>query len=415
MLNHFRKALLAIGSVGLTASLIAGEGLRLEPLKEGELGANRVIEMKITGKRAMPQVHEKQPVSFTFPVTEETQIDTTYVPRLVESRSFTMRISNEDLHQGFVLPTTQSSALVRIDALENASGLQTTDAVYPRDLVLVTPAGKAYSDGAGMNLLASAEELEAVRKNNFSFATSSFRIDPALGSGEIMIYSENVNLDEKRQFVVQVLERDSAFQMNIQSKSDVYLAGQRLAFDMDMLKAGEGVAAEFSAFAVSPSGQQYAAKIDGKRAFLSTDASFEPGLYDLNVTGLANDGDMVVQRTGRTVFQVSLPVARFTGDVDLEQNQDNIRAAFDVQVAQSGRYEVRAILFAANAQGEMKPVSVAHQAAIIDTGVGVLELEFDRASIEALGFVGPFELRDLRLIHQNTLSIVHRQSTALRF
>lgn len=415
MLNHFRKALIAIGSVGFAATLIAGEGHQLMPLKEGELGSNRVIEMKVAGKRAMPTVQETQPVSFTFPVTEDAQIETQYIPYVAQSRGFSMRISNEDLYQGFVLPTTQSGALVRIDALANEKGLETTDAVYPRDLILVTPQGRAFSDGSGMNLLANVEEMEAVRKSGFSFATSSFRISEQLGNGEMMIYSENVNLDEKREFMVQVLERDSQFQMNVQAKSDLYLAGQRLAFEFDMLKANTAIDAQFSAHAISPSGKTYNVEVKGNRAYLNTDASFETGLYDLRVTGLANDGDLTIRRDGTTAFQVSLPVARFTGAVELEDNKEGIRAAFDVEVAQKGRYEVRAILFAADANGEMKPVSVAHQAAVIDTGLGVLELEFDRAALEAQGFVGPFELRDLRLIHQNTMGIVHRQATALRF
>ena len=138
-------------------------------------------------------------------------------------------------------------------------------------------------------------------------------------------------------------------------------------------------------------------------------------MWEVHLTADAEVDGVVVRRNTRTAFQVAVPTARFNGDVDINANRDSVFASLGVDVAEAGRYEARAILFATDKAGEMRPVSVAHQATVIEAGNGILELEFDFASIEAAGLAAPYELRDLRLIHQNSMSILHRQKSAVKF
>ena len=57
--------------------------------------------------------------------------------------------------------------------------------------------------------------------------------------------------------------------------------------------------------------------------------------------------------------------------------------------------------------------AVAHSAAYLAAGHGALELAFDRELVAASGLRAPFEVRDLRLIDQGNMGLLHRQARGL--
>ena len=85
-----------------------------------------------------------------------------------------------------------------------------------------------------------------------------------------------------------------------------------------------------------------------------------------------------------------------------------------MDVAVAGRYEVRAILFGTNAEGKLQPLAIGNTANWMEAGQGALAMTFDRKVISDSGLRAPFAVKDLRLIHQNRMSLLHRQHMAFR-
>lgn len=61
--------------------------------------------------------------------------------------------------------------------------------------------------------------------------------------------------------------------------------------------------------------------------------------------------------------------------------------------------------------GAMAPVAVAHSAAWLEPGAGNIELAHDAALLA--GVRGPYELRDLSLLDQSRVGLLHRQQRGL--
>lgn len=105
-----------------------------------------------------------------------------------------------------------------------------------------------------------------------------------------------------------------------------------------------------------------------------------------------------------------MPQARLDGNVNLLDRADQLVARFGVEVGAAGRYEVRALLYGM-VGGAMAPVAVAHSAAWLEPGAGTIELAYDAALLA--GVRGPYELRDLSLLDQSRVGLLHRQQRGL--
>jgi len=53
---------------------------------------------------------------------------------------------------------------------------------------------------------------------------------------------------------------------------------------------------------------------------------------------------------------------------------------------------------------------VAHSAAWIEAGPATLVLAFDREPLREAGFGAPYEIRDLRLMDQGRMGLLHQQA-----
>ena len=79
----------------------------------------------------------------------------------------------------------------------------------------------------------------------------------------------------------------------------------------------------------------------------------------------------------------------------------------------TGRYEARGVLYATAADGTLRPAGIAHSAAWLEAGTGSVELAFGREVLDGSELGTPFEVRDLRLIDQVSMGLLHRQERAL--
>ena len=84
-----------------------------------------------------------------------------------------------------------------------------------------------------------------------------------------------------------------------------------------------------------------------------------------------------------------------------------------VEVASAGRYAATALLYGRNREGQLQPIAVGQTGDQLGPGRRALALRFDAATIAGAGLSGPFELRDVRVVDQGRMFVVHRQARGL--
>jgi len=118
-------------------------------------------------------------------------------------------------------------------------------------------------------------------------------------------------------------------------------------------------------------------------------------------------------RSVRVPFAVAAPTARLTGEADVVSVGEavvGLRIELLVEVSVAGRYEVRGVLWGTAADGARKPLAAVHAGDWIEPGRAVLAIEVPRDQLGAGDLGAPWELRDLRLLDQGRMGLLHRQA-----
>jgi hypothetical protein len=341
-------------------------------------------------------------------------------PFLAQSKETWFTASADELAQGVAVNTTAPRALVRIQAL-SAVGPREALAIHPQSMTLVDKNGRAYDDGAGMEMLVSADKL-AKADVPFAPGTSAFRMHPSLGAGSFKLRVNGASGSDR--YLVNVVEPDSPYALTMQSGALHYLHGQQLVLTAALQdgSAGGGTAApkrgvdKFDATVVSPAGRRFpvsfkAGKDGALRAALSLDADEAPipGLWEVQAEANTVVKGQAVRRSVRLAFPVAMPVARLTHAVALQAGA-GVNLNVGVEAAAAGRYEVRGMLYG-TVKGALVPLGVADAAQWMEAGQGQIALSFAPELIA--GTSGPFEVRELFLMDQGRLGVLHHQQRAL--
>ena len=64
---------------------------------------------------------------------------------------------------------------------------------------------------------------------NFPEGTAVFRVSDQLGKGELFLFSENVDPSQEGIFLLDVFEKASEVELEVQTDRDAYLSGQTLS------------------------------------------------------------------------------------------------------------------------------------------------------------------------------------------
>ena len=138
-----------------------------------------------------------------------------------------------------------------------------------------------------------------------------------------------------------------------------------------------------------------------------------PQLWEAHVFTAANDGKLSVLRDAKTAFAVSAPTAHFAGAAQAHTDAAGVHATFDLDAGAASRYQVSGVLYGTASDGAMRAVAIGQSASWLEAGKGQIGLSFDADIVGASGLHAPFEVRDLRLIDQATMSLVERRERAL--
>lgn len=352
---------------------------------------------------------QREAVFVSWPMHQEVNLHTT--PFLSQSREAYRKVTGAQLNQGVTFYTSSPRALVRLQAL-GETGQREKDALHPKYLQIKTSDGKTLTGGDGMETIVTADKL-AKADLPFASGTSAFRVHPNLGSGAMQLQAQG--LDDQQEYLLNVVEPDSPYVMHLQANASHFMHGQELQVRTQLAGLGKKHALKnIQAELVSPSGRVFPVKFKAQTggeylAKLPLDANEvpSPGLWEVRLHADSALGTQVVQRSARTSFAVALPVARFAGAAQLQAANGHLSMKFAIESANSGRYEVRGILYGTQ-QGKLVPLGVAHAANWLEAGKGDITLQFDRSLLQNAS--APFEVRDLSLLDQNHFALLHKQA-----
>ena len=345
---------------------------------------------------------ERQPVAVAWAMDPAAALAAD-PPYLAQSREYWSAVDAGELKSGFALTTTAPGALVRISPRDHAK----SGTVNPGEVRLLR-AGQPLAASA-FKRLATAGELKQAGMD-VPEGSVIVQLDDAIGQGRFELQLTKAS----GRYLVHVFEPRSDLVLKAQADRSRLLAGDTIEVAAS-LQQGKSMLAGgvMQAQLVSPSGQSWPMEFANGKATgqLPLDADPTPGLWEVQLFAGATSKDGPVQRDARTAIEVSRPTARLGGDYGFDPGA--MKFSLPVQVAAPGRYELRGVLYATSASGEVLPVALAHSANWLEAGERKLDLAFGPGNVP-VGFGAPFELRFLELKDQTRMGTLETRELALR-
>ncbi len=420
--------LAALAAVGAPAGA-ADRPLTLLAPATGDLAPRALATALPPSRPGVP----REAVSFSWPLgtgSADRALDLSPTPPVQRSKEYWLQASAADLRRGITLPTTAPGALVRVnpapgsDRATGAAGAMDL-ALDPARFELVDERGRVHTGDAALEQAVTAEQLAAAG-SPFPEGTSAFRLQAGLGAGRFLLRAPDL-ADGAGRYVVHVLDRASGLELALQSGRAAYLVGDVLTVEAELQENGRRLAGptlqEVTGYLVAPNGEARPVRFERIstgagggtwRASTPLPGAAAPGaLWEVEVTARGEQAGRTVLRGVRTAVAVAAPTARFTGIAEVSGEGVRPAVTVEVETAAAGRYEARGILFATDAKGQLQPAAIAHTAAWLEPGRGKLELAFDPATLATAGLKAPYEIRDLQLLDQGRMGLLHRQARGL--
>jgi len=369
-------------------------------------GANDQVPAVLSAPRAkaLTATLDRVPVRISHALDANAALDTA-APYVAQSREFWSEVGETELRAGVRLTTTAPGAVVRLSPQGGAGA-----ALDPAG-VLVRAAGHTRS---AADASAAVADAKALRSAGMAVpeGTLAFRLG-ADTSGEVEIAAPHA----QGRYLVHVFEPASSLVLSLSADHDTVLAGTPVTFRTGVspgarLKVASGLVTAPDGYSMDLA---FARNADGTfSATFTPDAAHRTGpqLWEAHVFTASDSARGSVLRDAKTAFAVSDASARFAGGVRFEQRTDGVHVNLDLASTSASRYQISAVLYGTGTDGALHAAALAQSAAWIGGDRGSIDLGFDAASLGSLH--APFELRDLRLLDQASMSLIERRERALR-
>lgn len=331
-------------------------------------------------------------------------------PRPDRSRRFWKSVPGGALSSGVSVFTTAPGATI---SLRPRGEARDGAGIDPNGLVLVDPQGVAHTGGDGMHATVAWDELRA-GSSPFVAGTSAFQLDPELDAGTWTIRSDAPLGDDD--ILVHVIEPHSDLELTVQTDATTYLAGNTVVIDVEArLDSATVEITEAVAHMQSPTGDTFDVVLASngrgrlRGRFVPDELEVVPGApWTVDVAASIAVGDAIADRNARVSFGYGVASAAFDGRVAFDEGPRGTPVAtLGLQVVAPGRYAVAATVWGADAFGNGQPIGLVQSAAWLDTDDDGIEIPFG----DLLDGAGAhFELRDLRLVDQSRVALLHRQA-----
>jgi len=403
-----------------TANTLAQSAVDLLPLGTGDLAAETQF-----ASPAKPLVNSsREDVSVSWELPRSANLSNTSKPHAALSREYWLTADGGQLQQGLRIRTTAPGAVIKISPIPvnsvNSSGVPE---LKPEQLIIVDSQGTQHTQSSALFRSATAAQIGNA-PITFPPGTVILQLKESLGHGEFRIRA-GVGLNSRQLFSLHVLDKNSRFKLFLQASDDTVFPGNELTAritvtDNDTLQAPRSVQTHL----LGPDGKQVTVNNtpgpDGSIEALVRidDQELDTGLWELHVITTGVSKGLQVQRNAKTVFAYSRPNAALidrAGITPPANHNDSLRISFGLDAIAAGRFELRGTLFGTASDGQKLPMMFASSAGWREAGQSTMTLKFDLDKLAGSRLRGPFEIRDLRLIDQSRMMLLHRQKVALRF
>ncbi|XOV80796.1 MAG: DUF4785 domain-containing protein [Aestuariibacter sp.] len=301
-------------------------------------------------------------------------------------------VSGKQLTSGVKIYTTTEDALLRLaPKADYSSGvkLQSKDL----DLTQMTLTG-AQDKTLSLKQIAS---VEAMKLAGFDDGSVALRL-PQNHSVQPMVLKTQQRLADDAQYLLQVKEKHSPYTLDIEAKNAVEQNDNVMSLSMQV--AGQAVnEASTDVQLLSQNGPSVAVTYQDGQVKLPrnlTNVGAFQGLYELQITTLANVEGQWVKRSAKVPFAQHVKTAELAGA--LQRKGDHLYVP--LMVHEPGRYSVTATLQAFTKLGKQVNVQTADVAQWLAQPQD-LRLPFDLSKFEQLQ--GPFTLLNVQLKDQGRM------------
>lgn len=370
-----------------------------------------------------PLVGSIVPVSSSHALAADHPLALRAESRPDHSRRFWQVISGATLTAGVALPTTAPGATI---SLRPRGDARSDGGIAPESLVLVGPDGTEHGGGEGMDAAIGWDQLRA-GGSPFAPGTSAFRLNPELGAGAWTVRADVPLSDDE--VLVHVVEPNSALELTLRTDATTYLAGHTVTVEVEARHDGAWLDIdEAIAHGRSPIGTRVEIALEptapGRlRGELALDELevVAGGTWEIQVDAemelivTPGGAPLRARRNARVAFGYGVASAGFDGRVEALRTPRGAEVlALGLDVVAAGRYAVAATVWGTDARGVAIPLGVAQSAAWLEVGDDTIELALGEL-LDPPGLGPQFELRDLRLVDQSRVALLHRQALAVAF
>lgn len=353
---------------------------------------------------------ERAPANFSWALDPQQALDPRPQPHVDESREFWRNVSGAELQSGMRIVTSAPGALLRFSPHARSRATLDIGALQVQSDNGHFDAGEAFRNQA------DAQQLHAAGMA-VPGGSHVLQLDDAVGSGDISIIARDAQGD----WLVHVYEPRSTVVLTLRADRDTVLAGDQIRIHADM--EGKARLQSLGGLLTSPTGFSqpfdFTAQKDGSfAAVVRADPRHVggQGLWEVHAFGHGESDGRQIARDARTAVAVSVAGARLSNRwqlVSQAARQQGVAMTLDLDVALASRYQLAGVLWGSDQNGKLKPAAIAHAAAWLEPGNRQITLRFDQDALSPSGLTAPYELRDLRLIDQDGMSLLERRERAL--
>jgi len=341
--------------------------------------------------------------SFNFAIQAQHKLQQGPQAYSVSSNEYWLQISGAQLKAGIVLNTTQPDAVILLSSAKLGSTELDTGLIELHSL---------NGQESVIEKKVSAAELAStgVFANTMAITTNKYARPGALQ------FLSHQPLSDKDKYIVTVKEKSSPFALDLNINQQSFTGRHNISASAKLHQAQQGInMAELRAELIAPNGQRLpvltSIQADGSAKFhLQQPEQIQSpanGLYELKVSTRGNSNGLTVQRNAKLAIALVEHTANI-GAIRVDDSQA-LLARVEIEAKQSSRFEVRALLYGTNNQGQLVPVMETHAAQTFAAGTHELALTFDQAMLAKAGVSAPYQLQDVRLYDQQQLGMVDRK------
>ncbi|MCZ4337977.1 DUF4785 domain-containing protein [Shewanella colwelliana] len=368
-------------------------------------------DLSVTGitASALPPINQsRDAVGFSQSIDATLNLVAPSLTQQQSSDQYWRTVSGAQLNAGIKLAISQSESVIRIAPRgdNRSGGLIHSPAIAPEQLRLYKINKNGIDRSASM--IHSTSDPQAMATAGIIDDSSALTLSKQASAGQYQLQVMQP-LAAQDSYLINVKEKGSPYQLELHAPATLASSNSTLNFSLAIsnsdialqptatLKQSDGQYHQLTLVNVD---QQWQAQLPEALTLPSSNR----GLSEIQLDIETRIDNKPIIRTVKTAFKQYVPSAMWGESAQIHwQQQLPVKAMLDLQIANSGRYELSAVLVGTDASGAVGNI-LRSQSALWLEGDGQVSLRFDRDTIIASGLKAPFFLQALELKDQGQMA-----------